>query len=74
MKPELEGKYRDRISGFTGKCTGLAQYVGRDEALLTPEVDNPSVLLASNWFDVGRLEPADGTTSPVGFRPGGDPL
>ncbi len=48
---------KDRITGFRGIVTGMAQYItGCDQALLKPKVDKEGKYVEGHWFDVGRLE------------------
>ena len=55
--PEIkfEKVYRDRITGFEGKCTGFCSYIsGCDQVLLQPPYnkEHPS---EGRWFDDDRL-------------------
>ena len=57
-KPTIEfGKtYRDHITGFEGKCTGMCQYIsGCDQVLLSPAVDEKGGYRSGQWFDDERL-------------------
>lgn len=68
-QPEFDRKFRDRVTGFEGVCTGIAHYMdGTTQALLAPKVDDTGLLRDSKWFDAGRLEDADASSKgPVGF-------
>jgi hypothetical protein len=53
---EFERLYRDRISGFKGKCTGFASYVsGCDQVLLVPQVGSDGKADGGGWYDDERL-------------------
>jgi hypothetical protein len=53
---EFEREYRDRITGFTGKCTGFTSYIsGCDQVLIVPPVDKDGKLSPGLWFDDDRL-------------------
>ena len=62
-KIKLGEKYRDKITGFSGTCTGLSQYIsGCDQALLVPPVKDDGTYIAGNWFDDDRLVEAKSGT------------
>jgi hypothetical protein len=47
---------RDRVTGFTGICTGFVVYLtGCHQVLLNPGVDDQGKLREANWFDVQRV-------------------
>jgi hypothetical protein len=53
---EFERVYRDRITGFTGKCVGTVMYVsGCNQVLLAPQVKTDGSFADSQWFDDERL-------------------
>jgi hypothetical protein len=53
---EFEKVYRDRITGFEGKCTGFVSYIsGCDQVLLHAGLDKDGKLQAGQWFDDDRL-------------------
>jgi hypothetical protein len=53
---EFEREYRDRISGFQGKCTGFTSYIsGCDQVLLVPGLDKDGKHQPGMWFDDDRL-------------------
>ena len=48
--------YRDRITGFEGKCIGVCSYIsGCDQVLIVPVVDKDGKLVEGAWFDDERL-------------------
>jgi hypothetical protein len=52
---EFEKVYRDRISGFEGKCTGFVSYIsGCDQVLLHAGIDKDGKM-RTEWFDDDRL-------------------
>jgi hypothetical protein len=54
---ELGKKYKDKITGFKGVCTGKCQYIsGCDQALLVPKVAKDGTKREAQWFDVQRLD------------------
>jgi len=56
MKTTLGHTYADVITGFTGVCTGRAEYLtGCNQALLQPKGEDPSKRPGSEWFDEQRL-------------------
>lgn len=53
----LGQKARDKVSGFEGTLTEVANYLfGCDQYAITPPVKDGE-LKEGYWFDVGRLEP-----------------
>lgn len=55
-KIEFGKKYRDRITGFEGTCTGKSQFIsGCDQILLVPPVDEKGGYRRGEWFDDERL-------------------
>ena len=53
---EFDKKYKDRITGFTGTCTGIVHYIsGCDQALLLPTVGEDGKFVSGQWFDDERL-------------------
>jgi hypothetical protein len=61
---------RDRITGFTGVCTGVCTYLsGCNQALLAPPIAPDGSARESAWFDLQRLEEyrnaAGETTRPI---------
>lgn len=53
---EFERAYRDRITGFEGKCTGFVSYIsGCDQVLLHAGLDKEGKLQEGQWFDDDRL-------------------
>lgn len=53
---EFEKLYRDRITGFEGKCTGFVSYIsGCDQVLLQAGLDKDGKLEEGKWFDDDRL-------------------
>lgn len=55
-KITLGAKYTDRITGFSGVCTGYVTYLtGCNQALLAASVKADGGLGESNWFDEQRL-------------------
>lgn len=48
---------RDRITGFTGVCTGYVHYLtGCNQVLLAPPLSADGAMRDSQWFDVQRCE------------------
>ena len=48
--------YRDRITGFTGTCTGWATYIsGCDQVSIVPPVKADGTYSDGMWFDDERL-------------------
>lgn len=67
---EFNRKYRDRITGFEGHCTGIAFYPDQDAgALLTPTLDNDGRMRPAHWFPQSRLEAVDDSRR-LGTLPG----
>jgi hypothetical protein len=65
----------DRITGFTGVCTGVCIYLtGCHQALLVPPVAADGKLGDAHWFDVQRLEHKTAAAVVVnnGTTPGAD--
>ncbi len=65
----------DRITGFTGRVTGLVDYIsGCNQALIIPEVDKDGRLVEGHWFDVQRIEvlPGEVLVLDNGQTPGAD--
>ncbi len=53
---EFGRRYRDRISGFEGTCTGKSSFIsGCDQVLLTPSVDEKGAHREGHWYDDERL-------------------
>lgn len=53
---EFERLYRDRITGFEGKCTGFASYIsGCDQVLIVPGLDKDGKHQQGLWLDDDRL-------------------
>lgn len=53
---EFGREYRDRISGFVGRCTGKASFIsGCDQVLLVPSVGTDGAFRDGQWFDDERL-------------------
>ena len=56
MKVEMGREYKDKITGFSGICTGRAEYIsGCSQSLITPKVKRGESTKAE-WFDEQRLE------------------
>lgn len=65
MKITLGAKYKDRITGFEGICTGHAEYIsGCNQALLTRTDLDEKAGTRGEWFDDQRLQRV-GTTKIV---------
>lgn len=48
---------RDKVTGFTGVCTGVVFYAtGCHQALLVPPVDKEGKTQEAHWFDIQRVE------------------
>lgn len=57
---QLGMTYKDKITGFTGVCTGICNYIsGCNQALLVPKCGEDGTAKDSQWYDVQRLEPMD---------------
>lgn len=57
MAIELGQKGKDRITGFTGVCTGRVNYIsGCDQALIVPGVNDKGEMQKGEWFDVQRIQ------------------
>lgn len=53
----LGRKFKDRVTGFEGTCTGVADYIsGCSQALIIPTVGEKGEFRPGEWFDVQRLE------------------
>jgi len=53
----LRAKYRDKVTGFKGVCTGFCEYIcGCSQALLVPRVGKDGKSPDGGWYDVQRLE------------------
>jgi len=66
---------RDRITGFSGVCTGYCQYLsGCHQVLLVPPLGADGALRSAEWFDIQRCEDtgADVVTLDNGATPGPD--
>ena len=49
-KCEFHDKYRDTITGFEGRCTGIAFYADQDTGiLLTPTLNKDGDFRSSHW-------------------------
>lgn len=59
----LGKKGKDRVTGFTGIVTTVAfDLYGCIQVVLTPAaLDKDGIPVASNWFDIGRVEITDDT-------------
>lgn len=66
---------RDRITGFEGVATGVANYItGCTQWLVTSKKLKPDGDTVANWLDEVRLEPGEGESlrlSPASGQPGG---
>ena len=61
-------RVRDGISGFTGKVTGRAEYIGnRWEYLVQPECKSNDELPPSIWFPDNRIEELNSKKKKAGF-------
>lgn len=57
MRVEHGKTYKDKVSGFIGVCTGIADYIsGCKQALLIPRVGKGGTAVDGAWYDVQRLE------------------
>ena len=66
---------QDKVTGFTGVCTGVVFYAtGCHQALVVPRVGDSNKLPESHWFDLQRLEvlERDWITFENGATPGCD--
>ena len=53
---EFEKVYRDRITGYTGKCVAFVSYIsGCDQVLLVPGIDKDGKFPDGKYFDDDRL-------------------
>ena len=55
----LGKKVSDKITKFSGTCTGIATYItGCDQVLIAPECkkDDMSSKPEAHWFDVNRVD------------------
>lgn len=53
----LTHRCRDRVTGFTGVCTGVVFYAtGCSQALLVPPVDEKGQPREAQWYDLQRVE------------------
>ncbi|MDI6781413.1 MAG: hypothetical protein QME49_04825 [bacterium] len=56
MEIKLGMKGRDKVTGFEGIITGVADYLyGCKQIVLTP-VANDGKMSDNHWFDIGRIE------------------
>ena len=56
MKAFLGYSYKDRLTGFTGICTGRVEYLtGCNQALLQPRVSAEGAMRDSVWIVEQRL-------------------
>jgi len=47
----------DKVTGFTGVCTGIVQYMyGCEQVMITPRVDLSNKRPEAEYFDEGRIE------------------
>ncbi len=70
----LNAPLKDVISGFTGTGTAYAVYsTGCNQVCLTPRIDKDGKRQESEWFDIERIEMADGNIAEVATSPGGGP-
>ena len=54
---QLGNTYKDKITGFTGVCTGHVEYLtGCNQSLLTPKAKPDGSLSESVWFDDDRVD------------------
>ena len=52
--------YKDRVTGFSGVCTGICFYLtGCNQVLLTPKAKEGGDYVESRWLDIQRLEYVD---------------
>lgn len=65
---------RDRVTGFSGTCVGIATYIsGCTQACIAPKIGNDGAFRQSEWFDIQRIAVEDGTISlENGRTPGPD--
>ena len=58
MAREMLGwTYEDKVTGFTGVCTGYVEYIsGCHQAMLAPKVGKDGKASDASWFDVQRLQ------------------
>jgi len=65
---EFGKEYRDRLTGFVGKCGARAEYIdGHKEALICPAVGSDGVFRAAQWLPLARLVDTETDRPPVGF-------
>lgn len=63
--PDLDHRYRDRITGFEGTAVARTEYLG-GRTTVCLERGDATKKTESLWVDAFRLEPLDSQT--VGFR------
>lgn len=67
---------KDRISGFTGRVTGIANYLtGCNQVLIVPEkLKDDGSIVDAHWYDIQRCERigADVLVLDNGATPGAD--
>ena len=55
--------YKDKITGFTGVCTGFVTYItGCNQALVQPKSKDGDSYPEPQWVDAQRLERVEGDT------------
>ena len=65
---EFNHKYRDQITGFEGRCTGIAFYSDQDTGiLLTPTLNKEGDFRSAHWFPESRLESVGNSIKPMGL-------
>lgn len=71
---ELGDFAEDRVTGFVGVVTGVADYIaGCRNLLLTPGVDEEGCVREGHWFDVERINVLKPGFCVVEARPTGGP-
>lgn len=75
-KIELGCRAKDKISGFTGRVTGIANYLtGCNQVLVVPEkLKDDGSKVSGEWFDIQRCERVGGDVLVLdnGSTPGAD--
>lgn len=67
-KCEFHDKYRDTITGFEGRCTGIAFYADQDTGiLLTPMLNKDGDFRSSHWIPESRVEAVDDSARSIGL-------
>lgn len=62
----LGERYRDRVSGFVGTCTGRAEYLYETPSALLVADTGPAGDEKTRWVTEGKLEPVDAKRSGFG--------